>query len=203
VARLILAVLITLFAARPAGAQEIKPIDALRGPLDSALAILQDPRYRSGSEREAQKEKLWEIIRKVFDFEGITMLAVGQNWKLFSPAQKKEFTDVFTTRLGNSYLNKIQGEFKNEKVEFLGQEMLSPAKARVKTKIVRQVASIPVDYSVRPIDGVWRIYDVNIEGVSLVANYRSQFNDILSKNPPDVLIERVRSQNKDQEKEKK
>ena len=55
----------------------------------------------------------------------------------------------------------------------------------------------------RPIDGAWRIYDVNIEGVSLVANYRSQFNDILSKDSPDVLIERVRSKNKAQEKEKK
>jgi len=201
--RFILAILIMVLAARQASAQEIKPIDALRGPLDSALAILQDPRYRSGSEREAQKERLWEIIRKVFDFEGITMLAVGQNWKLFSPEQKKVFTDVFTTRLGNSYLNKIQGNFNNEKVEFLSQEMLSASKARVKTKIIREVDSIPVDYSVRPVDGAWRIYDVVIEGVSLVANYRSQFNDILSKDSPAVLIERVRSQNVALEKEKK
>ena len=201
--RFILAILIMVLAARQASAQEIKPIDALRGPLDSALAILQDPRYRSGSEREAQKERLWEIIRKVFDFEGITMLAVGQNWKLFSPEQKKVFTDVFTTRLGNSYLNKIQGSFNNERVEFLSQEVLSASKARVKTKIIREVDSIPVDYSVRPVDGAWRIYDVVIEGVSLVANYRSQFNDILSKDSPAVLIERVRSQNIAQEKEKK
>jgi phospholipid transport system substrate-binding protein len=203
VKRFILAMLITVLAALPARAQELKPIDALRGPLDSALAILQDPRYRSGSEREAQKEKLWVLIRQVFDFEGITMLAVGQNWKLFSPEQKKVFTDVFTTRLGNSYLNKIQGNFNNEKVEFLSQEMLSASKARVKTKIIREVDSIPVDYSVRPVDGAWRIYDVVIEGVSLVANYRSQFNDILSKDSPAVLIERVRSQNIAQEKEKK
>jgi len=207
VKRFVVSVLVTVFAAVfavvPAGAQEVKPIDALRGPLDAALAILQDPRYRSGSEREAQKEKLWEIIRKVFDFEGITMLAVGPNWKRFSPEQKKVFADVFTTRLGNSYLNKIQGEFKNEKVDFLSQEMLTASKARVKTRIVREVDSIAVDYSVRPIDGVWRIYDVVIEGVSLVANYRSQFNDILSKDSPDVLIERVRSQNLAQETEKK
>lgn len=201
--RFVLAMFLTLFAVCPAGAQEIKPIDALRGPLDAALAILQDPRYRVASEKEAQKEKLWELIRKVFDFEGITVLAVGQNWKRFSPAQRQEFTDIFTTRLGNSYLNKIQGTFSNEKVEFLSQEMLSPAKARVKTKIIREVDSIPVDYSVRPIDGAWRIYDVVIEGVSLVANYRSQFNDILSKDSPDVLIERVRAQNKSLEKEKK
>jgi phospholipid transport system substrate-binding protein len=203
VARFILALLITVLAALPAGAQEIRPIDALRGPLDSALAILQDPRYRSGSEREAQKEKLWEIIRKVFDFEGITVLAVGQNWKLFSPEQKKVFIDLFTTRLGNSYLNKIQGSFNNEKVEFLSEEVLSPAKARVKTKIIREVDSIPVDYRVRPIDGAWRIYDVLVEGVSLVANYRSQFDSILRKDSPAVLIERVRSQNIAQEKEKK
>jgi len=203
VARFILAVFITLLAIRPAGAQEIKPIDALRGPLDAALAILQDPRYRVTGEKEAQKEKLWELIRKVFDFEGITERAVGRNWKLFSPAQKKDFADVFTTLLGNSYLTRIQGSFNNEKVEFLSQEMLSETKARVKTKIIREVDSIPVDYSVRPVDGAWRIYDVNIEGVSLVQNYRSQFDQILSKDSPDVLIERVRAKNKAQEKEKK
>lgn len=194
---------ITLLAVLPARAQQLKPIEALRGPLDAALAILQDPRYRSGSEKEAQKEKLWGLIRQVFDFEGITMLAVGQDWKRFSPEQRKEFTDVFTTKLGNSYLNKIQGNFNNEKVEFLSEEFLSGSKARVKTKIIREVDSIPVDYSVRPVDGVWRIYDVVIEGVSLVRNYRSQFNDILSKDTPAVLIERVRSQNIAQEQEKK
>jgi len=200
VLRFILAILITLLAVCPASAQELKPIEALRVPLDSALAILQDPRYRVAGEKEAQKEKLWEIIRRVFDFEGITERAVGRNWKLFSPEQKKEFTDVFTTLLGNSYLTKIQGEFHNERVEFLSQEMLTDAKARVKTKIIRQVDSIPVDYSVRPLDGTWRIYDVNIEGVSLVQNYRSQFDQILSKDPPAVLIERIRAKNKAQEK---
>ena len=202
-ARFILAVFITMFAVCPASAQEVRPIDALREPLEKALAILQDPRYRMDEEKEAQKEKLWEIIRRTFDFDGITARAVGRNWKLFSPAQKKEFADVFTTLLGNSYLNKIQGNFNNEKVEFLSQEMLTTAKARVKTKIIREVDSIPVDYSVRPLDGTWKIYDVNIEGVSLVQNYRSQFDQILSKDTPAVLIERVRSKNEAQEQEKK
>ncbi len=201
--RFVVTVFVVLLAARMAAAQAPTPTETLRGPLDAAIAILQGPRYRSGSEKDAQKEKLWELIRKVFDFEGITVLAVGQNWKRFSPEQKKVFIDLFTTRLGNSYLTKIQGSFNNEKVEFLSEEVLSPAKARVKTKIIREVDSIPVDYSVRPIGGAWKIYDVVIEGVSLVANYRTQFNDILSKDSPEVLIERVRSQNKTQEKGKK
>jgi len=201
VARFIMAVFITLLAVCPASAQQIKPIDALHGPLDTALAILQDPRYRMDGEKEAQKEKLWEIIRKVFDFEGITALAVGRNWKRFSPDQKKEFADVFTTLLGNSYLSKIQGNFNNEKVEFLSEEKLTATKFIVKTKIIREVDSIPVYYKVHPDGDTWRIYDVLIEGVSLVQNYRSQFDDILSKDSPDVLLERVRKKNRDQEKE--
>lgn len=201
-ARFILAILVTLLAACPASAG-LRPIEALKGPLDTALSILQDPRYRQDKEKEAQKEQLWEIIRKVFDFEGITALAVGRNWKRFSPEQKKEFADVFTTLLGNSYLNKIQGNFNNEKVEFLSEEILTATRARVKTKIIREVDSIPVDYSVRPDGDTWRIYDVNIEGVSLVQNYRSQFDQILSQDSPAVLIERVRDKNKAQEKEKK
>lgn len=201
-ARFILAILVTLLAACPASAA-LRPIEALKGPLDTALSILQDPRYRQDEEKEAQKEQLWVIIRKVFDFEGITALAVGRNWKRFSPEQKKEFADVFTTLLGNSYLTKIQGNFHNEKVEFLSEEILTATRARVKTKIIREVDSIPVDYSVRPDGDTWRIYDVNIEGVSLVQNYRSQFDQILSKDSPAVLIERVRDKNKAQEKEKK
>lgn len=200
VRRCALAVFIALLATRPAAAQQIKPIDALRGPVETVLGILQDPKYRPAGEKAAQKEKLWEIIRKVFDFEGITERAVGRNWKLFSPEQKRAFTDVFTQLLGNSYLDKIQGGFNNEKVEFLSQELLSDAKARVKTKIVREVDAIPVEYSMRPDGGTWRIYDVNIEGVSLVQNYRSQFDQILSKDSPDVLIERVRAKNQAREK---
>lgn len=191
--------LVALLAARPAAAQALEPIDALRGPIETALGILQDPRYRAPGEKEAQKEKLWEIVRQVFDFEAITELAVGRNWKRFNPDQRRAFTDEFSQLLGNTYLTKIQGGFNDEKVEFLSQELLSDTKARVKSKIIRQVDAIPVVYSMRPDGATWRIYDVNIEGVSLVQNYRSQFDQILSKDPPEALIERVREKNKSQE----
>lgn len=193
------AALVAALVAGTAQAAQIQPIDALRGPVASALGILQDPRYRAAAEKAAQKEKLWEIIRKIFDFEGITERAVGRNWARFTPAQQRDFTDVFSTLLGDSYLNRIQGGYKNEKVEFLSQELLSETKARVKTRIVREVDTIPVDYSVRADGGDWRIYDVNIEGVSLVQNYRSQFDQILGSDTPDALIERVRAKNKAQE----
>lgn len=203
--RFILTILFSLLAMSPAAAQTlIKPTDALRVPLDKALAIMLDHRFRQPGEKQAQNEKLWELIRQAYDFEGITERAVGRNWKHFSPEQKKQFTDVFTTLLGNSYISKIQGKFNDsDRVNFLGEELLGGDKAIVKSMIVREVDSFPVDYKVRALGGTWKIYDVNIEGVSLVQNYRSQFDDILSKDSPDVLIERIRAKNKAQDKEKK
>ena len=202
--RYILTILMTLLAVCPAGAQQIKPTEALRKPLDKALVIMQDHRFRQPGEKKEQSDKLWELIRQAFDFEGITERAVGMNWKRFSPQQKNDFADTFTTLLGNSYINKIQGKFHDtDKVNFLSEEILGGDKAIVKSMIVREVDSFPVDYKVRALDGTWKIYDVNIEGVSLVQNYRAQFNDILSKDSPDVLIERVRAKNKAQEKENK
>ena len=195
------AVFLFLVFARPAAAAaEVKPIDAIRGPVEEVLAILKDPAYKGPGTKTAQKDRLWEIIRRVFDFEAISERAVGRNWKAFSAEQKKVFSDAFAELLGNSYLDKIQGGFKNEKVDFLSQELLTDTKARVKTKIVREVDAIPVDYSVQKENGSWTIYDVNIEGVSLVQNYRTQFDQILAKESPDALIARVKSKNTAREK---
>jgi phospholipid transport system substrate-binding protein len=200
VRRSLLALLFSIIVAQPAAAQDLKPMDALRGPVDQVIAILKDPRYKSVTDKGAQKDRLWEIIRGVFDYEAISARAVGRNWGLFSPAQKQAFTDAFSELLGNTYLTKIQGEYKNERVEFLGQELLDNATARVKTRIVREADAILVVYSMQQAKGAWRIYDVNIEGVSLVQNYRSQFDQILTKGTPDQLIERVQAKSKGQGK---
>lgn len=196
----LLSLVLVLVFARPAGAEEQKPLEAIRGPVERVLAILHDPAYKDPARKAAQKDRLWEIIRKVFDFEAIAERAVGRNWKAFSADQRKAFSDAFADLLGNSYLDKIQSGFTDEKVDFLSQELLSETKARVKTKIVREVDAIPVDYSVQKENGAWTIYDVNIEGVSLVQNYRSQFDQILAKESPDALIARVRAKNTAREK---
>jgi phospholipid transport system substrate-binding protein len=190
--------LAAVLAARPGVAQQAQPMDALRGPVEQVIAILKDPRYKPASEKAAQKERLWEIIRRVFDYEAISARAVGRNWRLFDPGQKQAFVDAFSELLGNTYLTRIQGEYHDERVEFLGQELLENGVARVRTRIVREADAIPVEYSVQRSGDGWKVYDVNIEGVSLVQNYRSQFDQILSKESPDRLIERVRAKSKGQ-----
>ena len=86
----------------------------------------------------------------------------------------------------------MQEEFKSEKIAYLGEKRKSQTKSRVETKIIRETMEIPVNYSMRLKDGIWKVYDVNIEGVGLVKNYRIQFDKILLKKPPAELIEQVR-----------
>ncbi|MFO7666804.1 MAG: ABC transporter substrate-binding protein [Desulfobacterales bacterium] len=167
------------------------PMDSLKGPIDEGIKLLSDPKYKNPSLKRVQREKIWEIVRKAFDPTELSGRALATNWKIFSPLQRREFSEVFSEVLGNTYLDKIQGGYMDEQVVFLGQEMVSDTKAVVKTKIIREKGAIPVDYSMRFKNDNWKVYDIYVEGVSLVQNYRSQFNEILSKESPDELIKRL------------
>jgi phospholipid transport system substrate-binding protein len=175
-------------------------MDALKGPVDEGIKLLSDPKYKNPSLKKAQREKIWEIIRKAFDFTELSGRALAANWKTLNPQQRKEFSEVFSEVLGNTYLDKIQGGYRDEKVAYLGQEMVSETKAVVKTRIIREKSEIPVDYSMRFKDNAWKVYDVHVEGVSLVQNYRSQFNEILAKDSPDELIKKLHKKLEDQRK---
>jgi len=177
-----------------------EPTDTLQLHIDEVVSILKDPQYQTDAQKDQQREKIWKIIRQIFDFERISKLSLGKYWKDFNSKQLKEFTDLFTDLLGDTYLKKIQGEYKNEKVNYLSQEIGSGSnsdKAQVKTKIVRENIEIPVDYSMWDNKGMWRIYDVKIEGVSLVKNYRNQFQKILLNKTPDQLIEKLKNKLED------
>ena len=103
-------------------------------------------------------------MRKAFDFTELSGRALAANWKTLNPQQRKEFSEVFSEVLGNTYLDKIQGGYRDEKVEYIGQEMVSDTKAVVKTKIIREKGEIPVDYSMRLKNDNWKVYDVQVEG---------------------------------------
>ena len=174
-----------------------QPLDELKVPMEQAIAILKDSQYNN--KKEVQREKIWELVSQVFDFKAISMRALAKNWKLFNDEQKKEFTKVFAELLKNTYIDKIQGEFHDEEIVFTGQDLISSKKARVNTKIIRGKVEIPMDYSMRLSHDKWMVYDVNIEGVSLVKNYRNQFKEVLAKDSPDQLIQRLKEKNKKHE----
>lgn len=196
----IIVFLVLMFFASISFSADLSPIDSLKGPVDQGLSLLKNPKYMDASQRKDQRDKMWEIIRKAFDFTELGGRTLAVNWKKFSPQQRKEFTDVFAEVLGNAYLDKIQAEYKGENVDYVNQEIVSDNKAVVNTKIKRANEEISVNYSMILKENGWKVYDVKIEGISLVQNYRSQFNEILSKETPDELIKRLNKKLKEQEK---
>ncbi len=186
------ALFIFLIAPLSADAQP-KPLDALRPSIDQAIAILNDPKYKADeSLKSEQRDKIWKTVKSVFDFDEISKRTLARDWRTFSSSEKKEFTDVFGTFLGNTYMDKIQGEYHNEKIVYGDEQIVDDKWALVRTSIKRETLEIPVDYKMKLIDGDWRIYDVVVEGISLVKNYRIQFSSILKKETPAQLIERLR-----------
>jgi phospholipid transport system substrate-binding protein len=170
----------------------VSPMEALKIPIENVLSLLKDPKYKDPDQRQQQRDKIFAITRKLFDYTEMSKRTLARNWKSFSPQEQLQFVDVFADHLSNSYMDKIQGEYKGETVVFLGQEMVADGKALVTTKVQRQSGDISVDYSMMLVDNQWRVYDVNIEGVSLIKNYRTQFDQILVKESPAQLIERLK-----------
>jgi len=150
-------IILLLLCSLPCSSFSAEPIDVLRGPVDKIINTLQDPQYQGPSGKKKQADKIWVIVKDIFDFKKISMLALARNWKKFNSEQKETFINSFTTLLGETYIDKIQGGFQDEKVIFLSEEKLTQSKALVKTKIVRQSIDIPVNYKLYLKKDKWKI----------------------------------------------
>ena len=185
----------------PAAALSMEPMAVIKGPVDTVIAILNDPQYKVAGAKSAQRDEIWKVVKPMFDFDEIAKRAVARNWRDFSDAEKAAFTDVFAQFLGNTYIDKIQGEYHNEQIVYLGQDFYSDIYVEVKTQIVRETLIIPVNYRMlKGSAGQWKVYDIIVEGVSLVKNYRTQFASILSKDTPAQLIQQLNDKLAEQNK---
>ncbi|MFC1534318.1 phospholipid-binding protein MlaC [Thermodesulfobacteriota bacterium] len=189
--KLILSIVFVLIITQPVFGQSSQPIDAIKSRIDQVLAILKDPHYQSESMKALSREKIRGLIKQVFDFNEMARRATAQYWKRFSQVEKGEFSRLFSELLENTYLGRIQ-KYRDEKIVYLSQENLSNTKTLVKTKLTRENLDIPIFYSMYKSDRGWKVYDVTIEGVSLVKNYRAQFSQILMNRSPAKLIEMLR-----------
>ncbi len=187
--RLLIALVLLMFALPVyAGA----PLDSVKKCVNEVIALLSDPKLKAESAKEIKKEKLRVLYKQMFDEIEFSKRTLTRNWNKFSPAQRKEFVDLFEQVLEKSYADKVLN-YTNEKVEFYKETMLSANQAEVQSKIITSSKEIPVFYRVILKDGKWKVYDVVVENVSLVQNYRTQFNDILSKDKPEQLLEILRN----------
>ena len=191
---LILFSVIPVWASTPADGA----LDFVRTSVDKVLTILRDPACKEEPTREVQRQKLRTIVEALFDYDEISRRVLGRERKSFTPEQMDEFSDLFARLLEKIYLNKIQ-KYSDEKVIYGKATMLSENKAEVETNVVTASKQIPINYRVVFQHGEWRGYDVIIEGVSLVRNYRSQFNKILQKKSPEDLLQQLREKVNEEE----
>ena len=167
------------------------PFDTVKGHVNEVLRVLRDPALQGEANKEAKQEKVEAIADEMFDYVALSRLTLGRNWRKFNSDQKKEFIQLYRSILEKAYMDRILS-YTNEKVTFGKETMLSEKKAEVQTHIITKSVEIPIFYRVYLKDGKWKVYDVIIEGISLVKNYRTQFRDILANNPPEEVLEILR-----------
>ena len=167
------------------------PTDTVQGQVEKILAKLRDSEFKQKA-REEKIAGIREIINEVFDWNELSRRTLGKNWKKFSPEQKKEFTHLFSRLLEGIYADRLLA-YTDEKVVFEKETELKKGRVEVASHIrLADGKKIPLNYRMIEKGGKWRVYDVVIEGVSMVKNYRGQFRQLLSKGSPADLIETLK-----------
>jgi len=185
--RFFLALLLVAATVAPAAAASAS--ETLSASVDRIIELLADPAYKNPQTRPVMRAKLITAINGIFDMKELSRRALGAQWNRFTPEQQGRFVTAFGNLLQHTYLDKIES-YTDEKVQYLKEQELGPGKAEIATKVVGKGKEIPITYRLIDHSG-WKVYDVIIEGVSLVQNYRTQFGQILTNETPDVLIAKI------------
>ena len=160
------------------------PMSVVKTTVNQALEVLRD---RSTPLAQRQ-DKLRQIVAASFDFREMAKSALGYHWKELTPAQQEEFTNAFVAFIEDSYLSKIN-DYSGQQVNFLRVTNDGPQYAQVNTDIVEPKGEpIHVNYRLLQENGTWKIYDVTVDAISIIANYRNQFNRVMNSKGYATLI---------------
>lgn len=168
------------------------PLDRVKEKVDAIITIVVEAKKNQALDDTATKDKLWAQVDAIFDFSILSQKALSRNWLAMNDTEKAEFTGLFRKLLGRSYLKKIEG-YDNENIQYLKETFPTPETAEVFTTIVSKGQQYALNYRLVQKEGDWKIYDVSIEGASLVSNYRSQFNGFLQKNTIQELLSSLKT----------
>ena len=168
------------------------PTDQLRAQIDRVVKVLEEPELKKEHKQKERRHVVRKIAEEIFDFTETAKRSLGRHWQQRTPAERKEFVDLFADLLERSYLSKIE-LYNGEKITYLG-DTVDGDYATVRTRLLaKRGTEIPVDYRMVRQGDRFSVYDVMIEGVSLVANYRTQFNKIIQTSSYQELVRKMKS----------
>jgi len=167
------------------------PLTTIEGHVNSVLKILRDPALKGEAAKKTKKEKIRTVSEKMFDFTELSKRTLGPNWKNLNTEQQKEFITLYRDILEDAYMDRIMA-YKDEKVIFLKETMLTDETVEVQSSIITKTVETRINYRLILKSGEWKVYDVVIEGVSLIKNYRTQFREIMANKSPEELLKVLR-----------
>jgi phospholipid transport system substrate-binding protein len=184
---LMVAILIVL----PLQSYAATPKETVEAGVNKLLKTLGDPAFKAKPEDE-RIAIIGKEIETVFDFQELSRRTLGREWKKMKPAQQKEFVQLFRELLQGVYADRLLA-YSDQKIIFGKETMLKKGRAEVQSYLqTSDGKKIPLFYRLTDKSGSWKVYDVIIEGVSMVKNYRTQFRQILAKDSPDKLLQVLR-----------
>ncbi|MGH7183857.1 MAG: ABC transporter substrate-binding protein [Nitrospiraceae bacterium] len=164
--------------------------EAMKQTIDAVLTTIQDKELKQPGRAEERRKRLEQIVGDRFDYPEMSRRSLGAPWNTLSDKDKQEFVALFQTLLTNSYADKIES-YSGEGVKYINERTENDY-AEVRTKVLTGKVEIPLDYRLLNKGGDWRVYDVVVDGVSLVNNYRGQFSKILRTSTYADLVDQLR-----------
>jgi phospholipid transport system substrate-binding protein len=189
---LALATALLLIIAGPGRVWAGVPTDQLRAQIDRAVKILEDPELKKEGRQRDRRAAVRQVANDIFDFSETARRSLARHWAARTQAERDEFVQLFSDLLERSYISRIE-LYGGEKIRFVG-ESIDADGAVVRTRLVtKQGTEIPIDYKMHLRGDRWLVYDVLIEGVSLIANYRTQFNKIITTSSFQELVRKMKT----------
>jgi len=173
----------------------ISPTGAVKATIDEVIRILDDKALQQPDRLMERRKLLEKVIGSRFDYREMAKRSLPAQWRTLTEDQRREFVELFQSFLSASYADKIEG-YSGEQIEYL-KERLEGDYAEVRTQLVSEKTEIPIDYRLLSRSEDWFVYDVVADGVSLVRNYRAQFDKIIRESGYDDLVEQLRKKSKE------
>jgi phospholipid transport system substrate-binding protein len=169
--------------------------DTVEAQINKMLTKMKTPEFKA-LERDAKLDEISAIINEIFDWQELSRRTLGREWQKFTPDQQKEFMTLFEQLLKGIYADRILA-YTSEKIDFGKETELKKGRVEVESYIITtDNKKVPLFYRLTDKSGQWRVYDVVIEGISMVKNYRGQFRQILQNKKPEDLLQTLREKTK-------
>lgn len=173
--------------------------DNVKATTDNILAILTNPKLQGASQKAERRELLRKELDRRFDWNTSARSCLGRHWAKRTPAEQEEFVRLFSQFLENTYLDKFELYYEDlDRIDYTGEKLLDGFAAVKVTVTTKTKVAHPVEYRMQKAEADWKVYDVIIEGASLVKNYRDQFDEIIAKSSFDGLMADIKSKLKAQ-----